>query len=41
MSSDDKQNDWSQDPLFPELTLPGFRHCSRWPLRAVENPRRK
>ena len=17
-------------PLFPELTLPGFRHCSRW-----------
>ena len=28
-------------PLFPELTLPGFRHCSRWPLRAEENPRRK
>ena len=36
MSSDDKQNDWSQDP-----SLPGFRHCSRWPLRAEENPRRK
>lgn len=41
MSSDDKQNDWSQDPSLSGIDFARLQALQQMALRAVENPRRK
>ena len=41
MSSDDKQNDWSQDPSLSGIDFARLQALQQMALRAAENPRRK